>query len=187
MTQNSPKMTQNGLKWPKNGPKWPEKWPKIAEMAQKLALAKKIAEIYLPYLPLFASLHMQLYKWSCDRIQWSHCFDCNFRNGVKFHVVGARIIKPLKIRKMISLEQRHKGTLKQKLRVPFCRSWLEETGFVWLIGSLALVIDQWSSVTPRVQLLRSPCHPSLGSSVDSIAVSVFVYWLTLSNIRRKSK
>ena len=79
---------------------------------------------------------------------------CNFTNGVviefsevKFHVVGAGIIKPLKIRKIISLEQRHKGTLKQKIRVPFCRSWLEETGFVWLIGSLALVIDQWSSVT----------------------------------------
>ena len=40
-----------------------QKWPKISKMAQKLpkmaqklAPAKKIAEIYLPYLPLFASL-----------------------------------------------------------------------------------------------------------------------------------
>ena len=49
-------MTQN---CPKNDPKLPkmaQKWPKIAEMAQKLAPAKKIAEIYLPFLPLFASL-----------------------------------------------------------------------------------------------------------------------------------
>ena len=40
-----------------------QKWPKIAKMAlklpkmaQKLAPAKKIAEIYLQYLQLFASL-----------------------------------------------------------------------------------------------------------------------------------
>ena len=39
-------------KWPKIT-KMAQKWPK---MAQKLAPAKKIAEIYLQYLPLFASL-----------------------------------------------------------------------------------------------------------------------------------
>ena len=49
MAEKWPKMTQNYPKQPKNDPKLPimaQKWPKIA----------KIAEIYLPYLPLFASL-----------------------------------------------------------------------------------------------------------------------------------
>ena len=39
-----------------NWPKMSQKSPKMTQMAQKLAPAKKIAEIYLQYLPLFAFL-----------------------------------------------------------------------------------------------------------------------------------
>ena len=56
MAQKWPKITQNDPKLPKLAQKWPEiaqKWPK---MAQKLALAEKIAQIYLLQLQLFASL-----------------------------------------------------------------------------------------------------------------------------------
>ena len=42
-------MAQKWLKLAKMAQKWPK-------MAQKLAPAKKIADIYLQYLPLFASL-----------------------------------------------------------------------------------------------------------------------------------
>ena len=44
-----------------------QKWPKIAEMAQKLAPAKKIAEIYLQYPPLFASLSIHTIKFQLLR------------------------------------------------------------------------------------------------------------------------
>ena len=48
-------MTQNCPNWPKNDPKLPkndQKWPK------NLHQLKKIAQIYLRHLQLFASLHM---------------------------------------------------------------------------------------------------------------------------------
>ena len=48
MTQNDPKMTKNCPKWPKKDPKWPKKWHQL----------KKIAQIYQPHLPLFASLQV---------------------------------------------------------------------------------------------------------------------------------
>ena len=46
MTQKSPKNNKSSQKWPKNDLKWPKN-------AHQL---KKIAQIYLPHLPLFASL-----------------------------------------------------------------------------------------------------------------------------------
>ena len=60
MTPNSPKMTKNCPKWPQNDPKlpkWPQNDPKWPKNYYQL---KKIAQIYLQHLQLFASLDIFL-------------------------------------------------------------------------------------------------------------------------------